>query len=222
MKKSIRKLRFERVSQNRLQRALEAIDSLENLSNKSNYDWDQDQIDEISGVLMSKVKHVMASFGSSSPKDRFDKLLKQDQIQHRLLRLSDPEVAKLVDDHLRKHGQMASAVIETDSDIVEKFKTLYLELTEQNLKNSREQNRPEEYRYKLDPKFDVSRLTAKHNIDRLMWLGAKGKTHREIIAPNSKYRIHPDPAKQNPISNLKWDINQGRVIQFRINKVIIK
>ena len=36
MNKSIRKLRFERVSQNRLMRALEAIDSLENLSNKSN------------------------------------------------------------------------------------------------------------------------------------------------------------------------------------------
>ena len=88
MEKSIRKLRFERVSQNRLQRALDAIDSLENLSNKSNYDWEQEQIDEIS-ILMSKVKHVMASFGSSTPKDRFDKLLKQDQIQHRLLRLSD-------------------------------------------------------------------------------------------------------------------------------------
>lgn len=222
MKKSIRKLRFDRVSQNRLQRALDAIDSLENLSNKSNYDWDQDQIDEISGVLMSKVKHVMASFGSSSPKDRFDKLLKQDQIQHKLLRLSDPEVAKLVDDYLRKHGQMASAAVETDSDIVEKFKQLYLELTQQNLKKPSEQNPLEEYRYKLDPKFDVSRLTAKHNIDRLMWLGSKGKTYHQIIAPNSKYRIHPDPAKQNPISNLKWDINQGRVIQFRINQAIIK
>ena len=175
MEKSIRKLRFERVSQNRLQRALDAIDSLENLSNKSNYDWEQEQIDEISGVLMSKVKHVMASFGSSTPKDRFDKLLKQDQIQHRLLRLSDPEVAKLVDEHLRKHGQMASAAVETDSDIVEKFKALYLELTQQNSKKPREQNRLAEYRYKLDPKFDVSRLTAKHNIDRLMWLGEKEK-----------------------------------------------
>ena len=78
MEKSIRKVRFERVSQNRLKRALEAIDSLENLSNKSNYDWNQGQIDEISGVLMSRIKHVMASFGSSSPKDRFSKLLKQD------------------------------------------------------------------------------------------------------------------------------------------------
>ena len=217
MKKSIRKLRFERVSQNRLKRALDAIDSLENLSNKSNYDWDQDQIDEISGVLMSKVKHVMASFGSSSPKDRFDKLLKQDQIQHRLLRLSDPEVAKMVDDHLRKHGQMASAAVETDSDIVEKFKKLYLELTQQNLKKPSKKNRLAEYRYKLDPKFDVSRLSAKHNIDRLNWLGAEGKTYHEIIGPNSKYRVHPDPAKQNPLSNLKWDINQGRVIKISKN-----
>ena len=219
MKKSTRKLRFERVSQNRLHRALDAIDSLENLSNKSNYDWDQDQIDEISGVLMSKVKHVMASFGSTSPKDRFDKLLKQDQIQHRLLRLSDPEVAKLVDDHLRKHGQMASAAVETDSDIVEKFKKLYLELTQQNIKKRIEQSHLSNYRYKLDPKFDVSRLTAKHNIDRLMWLGVDGKTYHEVIAPNSKYRIHPDPAKQNPLTNLKWDINQGRVIKFLLNEL---
>ena len=149
MKKSTRKLRFERVSQNRLQRALDAIDSFENLSNKSNYDWDQGQIDEISGVLMSKVKHVMASFGSSSPKDRFDKLLKQDQIQHRLLRLSDPEVAKMVDDHLRKHGQMASAVVETDSDIVEKFKKLYLELTQNNIKQPTQQNHFSNYLYLL-------------------------------------------------------------------------
>ena len=217
MKKSTRKLRFERVSQNRLQRALDAIDSLENLSNKSNYDWDQGQIDEISGVLMSKVKHVMASFGSSSPKDRFDKLLKQDQIQHRLLRLSDPEVAKMVDDHLRKHGQMASAVVETDSDIVEKFKKLYLELTQNNIKQPIQQSHLSNYRYKLDPKFDVSRLSAKHNIDRLNWLGAEGKTYHEIIGPNSKYRVHPDPAKQNPLSNLKWDINQGRVIKIAKN-----
>ena len=217
MEKSIRKVRFERVSQNRLKRALEAIDSLENLSNKSNYDWNQAQIDEISGVLMSRIKHVMASFGSSSPKDRFNKLLKQDQIQHRLLKLSDPEVAKMVDDHLRKYGQMASAAMDSDADIVEKFKKLYLELTQQNLKNPMDQSHLSAYRFKLDPKFDVSRLSAKHNIDRLMWLGAEGKTYQEIIALDSKYRTHPDSSKQNPISNLKWDINQGRVIKITHN-----
>lgn len=217
MEKSIRKVRFERVSQNRLKRALEAIDSLENLSNKSNYDWNQAQIDEISGVLMSRIKHVMASFGSSSPKERFNKLLKQDQIQHRLLKLSDPEVAKMVDDHLRKYGQMASAAMDSDADIVEKFKKLYLELTQQNLKNPMDQSHLSAYRFKLDPKFDVSRLSAKHNIDRLMWLGAEGKTYQEIIALDSKYRTHPDSSKQNPISNLKWDINQGRVIKITHN-----
>ena len=217
MEKSIRKVRFERVSQNRLKRALEAIDSLENLSNKSNYEWNQAQIDEISGVLMSRIKHVMASFGSSSPKERFNKLLKQDQIQHRLLKLSDPEVAKMVDDHLRKYGQMASAAMDSDADIVEKFKKLYLELTQQNLKNPMDQSHLSAYRFKLDPKFDVSRLSAKHNIDRLMWLGAEGKTYQEIIALDSKYRTHPDSSKQNPISNLKWDINQGRVIKIAHN-----
>jgi len=217
MEKSIRKVRFERVSQNRLKRALEAIDSLENLSNKSNYDWNQAQIDEMSGVLMSRIKHVMASFGSSSPKERFNKLLKQDQIQYRLLKLSDPEVAKMVDDHLRKYGQMASAAKDSDADIVEKFKKLYLELTQQNLKTPMDQSHLSAYRFKLDPKFDVSRLSAKHNIDRLIWLGAEGKTYQEIIALDSKYRTHPDSSKQNPISNLKWDINQGRVIKITHN-----
>ena len=50
-----------------------------------------------------------------------------------------------------------------------------------------------------------------------MWLGAEGKTYQEIIALDSKYRTHPDSSKQNPISNLKWDINQGRVIKITHN-----
>ena len=215
MEKSIRKSRFDRVSQNRLKRALEAIDSLENLSNKSNYEWDQDQIDEISGVLMSRIKHVMASFGSTTPEDRFDKLVKQDQIQHRLLKLSDPEVAKMVDDHLRKHGQMASAASETDSDIVEKFRKLFVDLTKKHPTNENNYNDFSSYYFRLDPKFDISRLLARHNIDRLIWLGQHGKTYEEIIAIDSKYRLHPDSSKQNPITNLKWDINQGRVIKIR-------
>ena len=123
----------------------------------------------------------------------------------------------MVDDHLRKYGQMASAAMDSDADIVEKFKKLYLELTQQNLKNPMDQSHLSAYRFKLDPKFDVSRLSAKHNIDRLMWLGAEGKTYQEIIALDSKYRTHPDSSKQNPISNLKWDINQGRVIKITHN-----
>ncbi|MFL2718798.1 MAG: hypothetical protein ACJ0FQ_05415 [Gammaproteobacteria bacterium] len=219
MNKSTRKLRFDRVSKNRLARALEAIDSLENLSNKSNYEWDQKEIDDISGKLMAKVKLVMASFGSSTPMDRFEKLQEQDRLQHKLLRDTDPEVARLVDDWLRKNGRMSSSPPESDSDIVRKFKDLYLELLEHRSKDSSKAQNFSQRLYKLNPRFNISRLSAKHNIDRLVWLGSEGKTHSEILSSNSMYRVHPDPAKQNPLLNLKWDIEQGRVLQIPKNSL---
>ena len=219
MNKSIRKLRFERVSRSRLMRALDAIDSLENLSNKSNYEWEQKEIDDISGRLMAKVKLVMASFGSTTPRDRFHKLIEQDRLQHKLLRETDPEVARIVDDELRKNGQITSAVPESDSDIVEKFKDLYFELLEQKSKDSFKSKSFDQQSYKLNPRFNISRLSAKHNIDRLIWLGSEGRTHDEILSSESMYRVHPDPAKQNPLSNLKWDIDQGRVLQITKNSL---
>jgi hypothetical protein len=211
MKKSIRKLRFERVSQNRLQRALDAIDSLENLSNKSNYDWNQSQIDKISGVLMSRIKLVMASFGSTSPLERYNKLKEQDRIQYRLLKESDPEVYQLVSDDLKKHGHIPPS--ESDGDIVSQFKELYIDLIERKTRYSIETNSINERRFIVNPRFNSNRLIAKHNIDRLLWLGKKGRTYEEILSPDSLYRSHPDPAKRNPKANLKWDIDQGRVIE---------
>ena len=222
MNKSIRKLRFERVSLSRLTRALEAINSLENLSIKSNYEWDQGEVDDISGKLMAKVKLVMASFGSTTSRDRFQKLKEQDRLQYKLLRDTDPEVARMVDDELRKNGQITYAVPESDSDIVKKFKDLYFELLEQKTKDSYKSNNFSQQSYKLNPRFNISRLSAKHNIDRLIWLGSEGKTHDEILSSESMYRAHPDPAKQNPLSNLKWDIDQGRVMQVQMSKTTIE
>ena len=119
MIKSTRKERFERVSKNRLERALQAIDSLENLSNQSNYEWDQREVDEISGKLMARVKLVMASFGSETAKERFDKLREQDLLQYRLLKEADPDVFQMVKFQLEKNGHIL--VIESDTDIVKKF-----------------------------------------------------------------------------------------------------
>ena len=214
MIKSRRKERFERVSKNRLERALQAIDSLENLSNQSNYEWAQREVDEISGKLMARVKLVMASFGSETAKERFDKLRKQDLLQYRLLKEADPDVFQMVKLQLEKNGHIL--VIESDTDIVKKFQILYEELTKQQTKDSSSLKDLLNARYQLNPAFNLSRLSAKHNIDRLKWLGPRGRTLEEILSLKSMYRVHPDPDpyKQNPSANLKWDIEQGRVIKI--------
>ena len=110
-------------------------------------------------------------------------------------------------------------VPESDSDIVKKFKDLYFELLEQKSKDSFKSKNFAQQSYKLNPRFNISRLSAKHNIDRLIWLGSEGRTHDEILSLDSMYRAHPDPAKQNPLSNLKWDIDQGRVLQITKNSL---
>ena len=56
MKISIRRDRFLKLSEKRLNKALAAIDSIENLSNKSNYDYEVDEINNIGGRLMARVK----------------------------------------------------------------------------------------------------------------------------------------------------------------------
>ena len=62
MQNSIRRERFLRVSQNRLERALTALDAIEKLANKSNYDYTLQEVNSMSGQLMAKVKLVMSSF----------------------------------------------------------------------------------------------------------------------------------------------------------------
>ena len=58
MKISIRRDRFLKLSEKRLNKALAAIDSIENLSNKSNYDYEVDEINDMAGRLMARVKFV--------------------------------------------------------------------------------------------------------------------------------------------------------------------
>ena len=163
---------------------------------------------------MARVKLVMASFGSETAKERFDKLRKQDLLQYRLLKEADPDVFQMVKLQLEKNGHIL--VIESDTDIVEKFQILYEELTKQQTQDSSSLKDLLNGRYQLNPAFNLSRLSAKHNIDRLKWLGPRGRTLEEILSLKSMYRVHPDPDpyKQNPSANLKWDIEQGRVIKI--------
>ncbi len=221
---STRKQRFLRVSQNRLARALSAIGSIENLANKSNYEYDQNEVNHISGRLMAKVKMVMSSFGSASAQDRFQRLVEQDQLQYDLLKETDPAVYELVSEYLNSSNPIQQAYSNNkdqanqEDDLLNKFRNLYQELeqnnTPKNLKNQKDDF------FILDPGFDMQRLTARHNIDRLLWL-RRGRTFKEITSRTSPYRLHPDRSKQNPLSNLRWDIKEGRVIQSPNNSKII-
>ena len=224
MKNSIRKERFLRVSEKRLNRALAAIDSLKNLSSKSNYDYNKKEINHISGRLLAKVKLVMSSFGSFNAEERFQQLLDQDYIQFDLLKSSDPALYDLASKYL-KNGKMYTAWLrnnkkpETDENsLINKFKDLYTELENRNLsKSSRNQN--EDF-FILNPEFSLDNLRARHNIDRIIWL-KNGRQYKDIVASDSPYRIHPDINKRKPIPNLKWDIKRNRVIQAPNNSILI-
>ena len=224
MKYSTRKERFIRVSKKRLDRALEAIDSLENLSNKANYDYTQEEINNISAKLMARVKLVMASFGSTNAKDSFQRLIEQDLIQYELLQDSDPEVYDLVSQKLESYGPIKTAYKSNkeqksnESELLDKFRDLYEELESKNKPRSNQSQ--EEDVFILNPNFDLNNLRAKHNIERIKWL-KNGRQYKEIMAIDSPYRNHPDSKKRDPINNLKWDISQGRVIQASSNKKII-
>lgn len=226
MKISTRKERFLRVSKNRLERALAAIESIEKLSNKSNYDYEESDINNISGRLMAKVKLVMSSFGSYSSVERFERLVEQDQLQYRLLKESDPEVYKLVQSYLTNSNPINAAYTSIqdskskEDDLIEKLEHLYDQLLKKNHINDNEYHADDDF-FILDPDFDMSRMRAQHNIDRLLWL-KRGRTFNEVISSNSPYRIHPDNEKTNPRRNLYWDISNGRVIQASNNKFLLK
>ena len=216
MNYSTRKKRFIRVSKKRLDRALEAIDSLENLSNKANYEYSCDEINEISGKLMARVKLVMASFGSTNAEDRYQRLIEQDLIQYELLKNSDLEVYELVSKQLENYNPFKAAYESNkqrksnESELIEKLRDLYKELENKN-KSESTQSQQEDF-FILNPSFELNNLRATHNIDRLKWL-KNGRQYNEITSVDSPYRIHPDSNKRDPIKNLKWDIDQGRVIQ---------
>ena len=172
MKISIRKERFLRVSKNRLERALAAIESIEKLSNKSNYDYEESDINNISGRLMAKVKLAMSSFGSYSSVERFERLVEQDQLQYRLLKESDPEVYKLVQSYLTNSNPINAAYTSIqdskskEDDLIGKLENLYYKLLKNNQQNDDKHHGDNDF-FILDPEFDMSRMRAQHNIDRL-------------------------------------------------------
>tara|TARA_B100002019_G_scaffold291662_1_gene312488 strand:+ start:198 stop:971 length:774 start_codon:yes stop_codon:yes gene_type:complete len=93
---SIRRERFDRVMANRKKRVIEAIQSLENISNRNNYDYHQNQIEEAYSSILTELKQVFAQFYPASPQERFQLLIKADQMQVEHLKEHDPDVYRLV------------------------------------------------------------------------------------------------------------------------------
>ena len=246
MKISIRRDRFLKLSEKRLNKALAAIDSIENLSNKSNYDYEVDEINDMAGRLMARVKFVMSSFGSATAQDRFNRLIEQDVLQYQLLEREDPDVYKFIHEAFEKDTLKKSYVTKMqelnksseakmEDELLNKFRSLYDELEQKLLHNKKSysvsskpmiprtlsylKNVDNDF-FILDPEYEIRSLKATHNINRLLWL-KNGRTFKEIMDPGSPYNKHPDPKKTDPERNLKWDIDQGRVIQATSNSIII-
>lgn len=97
---SIRRERFDRVMANRKKRVIEAIQSLENISNRNNYDYHQSQIEEAYSSILTELKQVFAQFYPASPRERFQLLIKADQMQVEHLKKHDPDVYRLVMDEM--------------------------------------------------------------------------------------------------------------------------
>lgn len=60
--KNIKRDRFEKVASKRVQKILDTLDSLSNCSNTNNYDYSEDDVDKMMGVLRAKMKFVENSF----------------------------------------------------------------------------------------------------------------------------------------------------------------
>lgn len=63
--------RFVRIAENRTNKILEQIRLLGNCSNKHNYDYDEEDVRKIFGVIEQELKEVKLKFSSKSNKEKF-------------------------------------------------------------------------------------------------------------------------------------------------------
>ena len=143
-------------------------------------------------------------------------------MQLKLLEQSDPEVFKLATAQLQgKKLPIELKLDKNESELLNQFRGLYQELIKAPLSSSNQlsstEHDPNDF-FITDPRFNLSRLTAAHNHDRLKWMQS-GKTLREIQANDSPYSNQPSGG--SPLSHLTWDIKQGRVIQDSKNILFI-
>ena len=90
-KKENRRERFLRLKQKREDGIVNELKKLGRLSVRSNYQYEQDEIDKLSFLLINLVKQTMTLFGTNSTKERYEKLLQMDVLEFRSIEENDPQ-----------------------------------------------------------------------------------------------------------------------------------
>ena len=95
-KKENRRDRFLRLKQKREDGIVNELKKLGRLSVRSNYQYEQDEIDKLSFLLINLVKQTMALFGTNSTKERYEKLLQMDVLEFRSIEENDPQLFEYI------------------------------------------------------------------------------------------------------------------------------
>ena len=229
---SIRRERFLRVKERRLENALAAIESLENLSNKTNYEFNQTEVDEMYGLLLAQLKNVFASFFSNSDKEKYEQLIRADQLQYELLKTTEPGVYSLIEREIdtalpaenAKREYIKNVIRNYDAKFteqakqIESFKTKLMSLEKIVESSSKKLKRIEIHRdfspdstFILNPSFEIDKFRDHEQHKRFLWI-KKERTYKQIIAQNSPYNKVKKFTKAADC--LAWDIRHKRVIQM--------
>lgn len=192
---SLRRNRFIKISPRRVDRVIESLDSLGKISERSNYEFHQYEIDSMYLKILSKINSIFFMFGDKGPEHKLNRFLQADLLQYQTLREQDPETFKLVEQKVGKGFDFSQNSLSSKED-------------------EQDSNEIEDGDYfRLNPDFDLSRLTAEHNKSRLMWIGAFGRTGKDLMSSDSPYNHQPSGGSYK--KHINWDIKQNRVIHFK-------
>ena len=236
---SIRRERFLRVKERRLENALAAIESLENLSNKTNYEFNQTEVDEMYGLLLAQLKNVFASFFSNSDKEKYEQLIRADQLQYELLKTTEPgvysfierdiettspgesakseDIKNIIRDSRARFTEQAKEIAEQAKEI-ESLKTKLMSIEKIVESSSKKLKRIDAHinfspdsTFILNPSFEIEEFRDHKQHKRFLWMKNE-RTYKQIIAKNSPYNKVKNFTKAEDC--LAWDIRHKRVIQM--------
>jgi len=96
IKKENRRDRFLRLKEKREDAIENELKKLGRLSVQSNYQYEQDEIDKLSFLLINLVKQTMALFGTNSTKERYERLLQMDVLEFQSIEKNDPQLFEYI------------------------------------------------------------------------------------------------------------------------------
>jgi len=190
---SLRRKRFLKVSPKRVDKVIRSLDSLGKTSERSNYEFHQYEIDSMYLKILSQINNIFLLFGDKGPEHKLNRFLQADLLQYQTLQEQDPETFKLVEQKIGKSFDFAQS----------------------NLYSNKDQDSPEiedtDY-FRLNPEIDLTRL-ASHNRERIMWIGAYGKTGKELMSAVSPYNHQPRGGTYK--RHINYDIRHNRVFHYK-------